>query len=62
MSVSGSGPVVHALVHKANGVNSIQDRFFFALFVTCPDEKIGFQCTNKVCRKKMNAHRLPIPM
>ena len=34
--------------------------FFFSLFVTCPDEKIGFQCTNKARRKKMNAHRLPI--
>ena len=32
--------------------------FLFAPFVTGLDEKIGFQCTNKACRKK--AHRLLI--
>ena len=35
---------------------------FPALFVTCPEEKNGFHCTNKACRKKINAHRLPIPI
>ena len=38
----------------------IPDRIFFAIFFTCLAEKIGSQCTNKACWKKINAHRLPI--
>ena len=34
----------------------------FCTFVTCPQEKNGFHCANKGCRKKANAHRLPIPL
>ena len=34
----------------------------FALLVTCPEEKNGLHCTNQACRKKMNAHRLPLTL
>ena len=34
----------------------------FLHFVTCPEEKNGFHCTNKACLKKMNAHRLPLTL
>ena len=60
MSVPASGPVVYALVYKMIGGGSIPALIFFALFVTCREEKNGFHCTNKACRKKMNAHRLLI--
>ena len=60
ITVSGGGPVVYALVYTMACVSSIPDRFFFVFFVTCLDDKIGFLCTNKACRKKMNADRLPI--
>ena len=53
--------MVYALVYKIIGGGSILGPIFFALFVTCREEKNGFHCTNKACRKKMNAHRLPIP-
>ena len=49
MSVSGSGPVVYALVYKQIMVVQFPlSTFFVALFVTCPDETIGFQCTNSL--------------
>ena len=54
--------MVYALIYKQWAEVQIQDRVFPALFVTCPEEKDGFHCTNKACRKKMNAHRLPIPI
>ena len=60
MAVSGGGPVVHALLCTWAGGDSIPRPIFCAFLVTCPDKKIGFQCTNKACQKKMNAHRLPI--
>ena len=36
------------------------DQVCFAFVVACLAEKIGFPCTNKACKKKMSAHRLPI--
>ena len=38
----------------------LQTGIFFAFFVTCLAEKIGFHCTNKACQKKISAHRLAI--
>jgi hypothetical protein len=34
----------------------------FCTFVACPEEKNGYHRTNKACRKKMNAHRLPLTL
>ena len=48
--------MVYALVCKLADVGSVPQPIFFAFLVTCLDEKIGFLCTNKACRKKMNAH------
>ena len=46
--------------HQKLGWVKFSDPVFFALFVTCLAEKIGFACTNTACKKKMNAHRFPI--
>ena len=43
-------------------IGSIPGPIVFCTFVTCPEEKNGFHCTNKACRKKMNAHRLPLTL
>ena len=41
--MSGSGSVVYALLDTLHdGGSNPGPMFFFALFVTCPDEKTGF--------------------
>ena len=56
--------MVYTQDFRTAGVGSIPTGygpvFFFALFVTCLAEKIGFPCTNKACQKKISAHRLAI--
>ena len=54
MAVQGGGPVVYTSTHKVHSVGSIPRPNFFAFFVTCLPEKIGFPCINKACQKKMN--------
>ena len=54
MAVQGGGPVVYTTSHKVHSVGSISGPIFFAFFVTCLAEEIGFPCTYKACQKKMN--------